>query len=80
MFKVDKQGYYILDVKGYTCPYPQFLVLKALEKLSQGEKLEVILDNPPSYKLVQEIVKNRGHKVILAEQIRENLWRIIIEK
>ncbi|MEM3832802.1 MAG: sulfurtransferase TusA family protein [Thermoprotei archaeon] len=80
MSESNKEKHHVLDVKGLSCPYPQYLVLKTMEKLSLGERLEVILDNPPSYKLIQEAAKKKGYKIIVAEQIHEGLWRIILEK
>lgn len=80
MNKDNKEKYHVLDARGLSCPYPQYLVFKTMEKLSLGEKLEVVLDNPPSYKLIQDLAKKKGYKVIIAEQVNDNLWRIILEK
>ncbi len=80
MSEINKEKYHVLDAKGLSCPYPQYLVFKTMEKLSLGERLEVILDNPPSYKLIQDLAKKKGYKIIVAEQISESLWRIVLEK
>lgn len=69
-----------LDVRGYMCPYPQLMTIKTLEKISSGEMVEVILDSPPSYKIIQDMAKQRGHEVVSAEKIQDNVWRIVIKK
>lgn len=74
------KGRYILDVKGFACPYPQFYSLEALHKLSKGETLEVILDNQPSVSLVQESAKKRECEVVSVAEIEPNTWRIEIKK
>lgn len=69
-----------LDVRGYMRPYPQLMTITTLRKISPGETLEIILDNPPSYKIIQDMVKKRGHSVLAAEKLQDNVWRIIIRK
>jgi len=45
-FEKTGEGTYILDVCGYVCPHPQIYCKKSLEKMKEGEVVEVILDNP----------------------------------
>jgi tRNA 2-thiouridine synthesizing protein A len=39
---------YMLDVCGYVCPHPQIYSKKSLEKICEGDLLEVSFDNPSS--------------------------------
>lgn len=73
-------GRYILDVKGYACPYPQYYSIEALQKINAGEILEVILDNQPSVNLVQESARKRNCEIISVNEIESNTWKIEIKK
>ncbi len=77
--KVEEKRY-ILDVRGYTCPYPVIYTRKALTRLSTGEVLEVLTDNPPSCENVPRAVKEDGHDVLSVENIDRGVWRITIVK
>jgi TusA-related sulfurtransferase len=77
--KIDKNKF-TLEVIGYTCPFPTLYTLKALEKLSKDDLLEVITDNQPSCKTVPEAVESRGCKVLGIEQAGKALWKIVIRK
>ncbi|MEM0051439.1 MAG: sulfurtransferase TusA family protein [Sulfolobales archaeon] len=69
---------YVLDVRGYTCPYPVIYTRKALARLNKGEVLEVLTDNPPSCENVPRAVKDDGHEVLSVENIERGVWRITI--
>jgi tRNA 2-thiouridine synthesizing protein A len=71
---------YILDVRGYVCPYPVIYARKALGKLQQGEILEIITDNPPSCENVPRAIKDDGHTVLAIEQLEEGVWKIVARK
>ena len=43
-FEKTGDGAYMLDVQGYVCPHPQLYTKKGLEKMKQGEILEVVFD------------------------------------
>ena len=77
--KID-EGKYLLDVRGYTCPYPVIYTRKALTKLSSGNTLEVLTDNPPSCENIPRAVKEDGHEVLSVENIGRGVWRITIVK
>jgi len=73
-------GQYALDVRGYTCPYPQYYTVKALHHILEGESLEVLLDNHPSLGILQDTAKKRGCAVISVEKVEGDAWRILIRK
>jgi len=75
--KVD-EGLYRLDVRGLVCPYPQLLVTRTLSNLSPNEKLEVILDNPPSVRDIPPTLEERGYKVSII-RLDGATWKIIIQ-
>ena len=63
-FTKKEDGHYILDVTGYVCPHPQIYTKKALEKLSSGDLLEVLFDNPSSSESVAAMCDNSGDVII----------------
>jgi len=75
-----REGKYILDLRGYVCPYPQILTLQALRRLSDGDLLEVIVDNPASCENVPAAVRRDGHEVLGVEKIGVGVWRIRVVK
>uniref|UniRef100_A0A7J3ZJP7 DUF2249 domain-containing protein n=1 Tax=Fervidicoccus fontis TaxID=683846 RepID=A0A7J3ZJP7_9CREN len=77
--KVDERKY-LLDVRGYTCPYPVIYTKKALARLNPGEILEVLTDNPPSCESVPRAAKEEGQDVLSVESVERGVWRITIAK
>jgi len=81
MVRFGRQGErYILDVRGYVCPYPVIYARKAMDKLRPGEVLETITDNPPSCENVPRALKDDGHEVIAVEKVEDGVWRIVARK
>jgi len=79
-FEKMQSGRYVLKVLGYTCPYPTLYTLKVLEKLSEGEVLEVLTDSQPSRKSIEEKVSEINCKVLDVEMLDNAVWRIVIRK
>ena len=75
-----KEGTYLLDVRGYVCPYPVIYTRKAIAKIKSGEVLEVLTDNPPSCENVPKSVREEGHEVKSVEKVEEGVWKITIVK
>ncbi len=71
---------YELDLRGYTCPYPQLLSANALKTIETGSLLEIIIDNPPSLETVPRSIKNNGQEYVKTEQLRPGLWKIVARK
>lgn len=61
--KFDKinDGEYALDVRGYSCPHPQMYTKKALDKLTVGDVLKLIFDNPSSGESINSMLESAGH-------------------
>jgi tRNA 2-thiouridine synthesizing protein A len=76
-FEKTEDGHYRLDVNGYVCPHPQIYTKKALEKLSSGDILMLIFDNPSSGESIEQMVANDGNEMV--EQKKESgqfIWQI----
>ena len=68
-FEKVSDGNYRLDVQGYVCPHPQLYTKKAMEKLKQGETLELVYDNPSSGESVIAMCQTEGNEIV--EQIHQ---------
>jgi len=64
--KFEKTGdkTYMLDVCGYVCPHPQIYCKKSIEKIEEGDVLEVVLDNPSSVETIMQMCEQVGHEVL----------------
>lgn len=81
-FKLQKIGEkrYSLDVRGYVCPYPQLLTMRALESLSSYDILEVILDNLPSVRDIPPAIKEKGFEVLTNQsRVTKGTWKMSIQ-
>lgn len=63
-FEKVGDGSYVLDVQGYVCPHPQLYTKKGLEKLKQGEILELIFDNPSSGESIDAMCQAEGNEIV----------------
>jgi len=63
-FEKKSDGTYMLDVCGYVCPHPQIYCKKSLEKMAEGEVVEVILDNPSSVETIVQMCDQVGNDVL----------------
>ncbi len=71
------EGLYRLDARGLVCPYPQLLVVGALNNLSPNDVLEVLIDNPPSVRDIPPILEKRGYKVDVI-QLDNITWKMMV--
>ncbi len=69
-FEKKGDGVYMLDCMGYVCPHPQIYTKKALEKIQDGEILEVVFDNPSSSESIAAMCDNSGIEIV--EKNNEN--------
>lgn len=79
---MEKKGeqQYLLDVRGYVCPFPSLYAMRSLSELSKGDVLEVLTDNPASCQTLPSTVERQGYKVFAVEKVEKNLWRILVAK
>lgn len=62
-FEKAGEGKYKLDVCGYVCPHPQIYAKKSLEKMAEGDVLEVVLDNPSSVETITQMCDQVGNDI-----------------
>ncbi len=63
-FEKKSDGVYALDVCGYVCPHPQIYCKKSLEKIGEGEVLEMTFDNPSSAETIVQMLDQAGHDLV----------------
>jgi tRNA 2-thiouridine synthesizing protein A len=80
LLKKKGEMLYELDLKGYTCPYPQLFTAKALGEIEVGAILEVLIDNPPSTETVPRSIRNVGQEYVKTEKLGPSLWRIVARR
>lgn len=69
-----------LDLTGVKCPFNYVKVKLALEGLSQGAKLAVILDDGSPIRNVPASLSNDGHKVVSIEAHEGGRFLLTVEK
>jgi tRNA 2-thiouridine synthesizing protein A len=64
--KFEKTGdsTYMLDVCGYVCPHPQIYCKKSLEKMEEGDTLDVVFDNPSSKETMIQMCDQACHEIL----------------
>lgn len=63
-FEKTGEGRYMLDVTGYVCPHPQLYTKKSLDKMTSGEIVDVVFDNPSSGETIVQMCDQQGHEVL----------------
>lgn len=61
--KLDEHKFF-LDVSGLSCPLPQLYTKKSLEKIEEGDTLEVVFDNPSSSETIRHMCDKQGHELL----------------
>lgn len=68
-----------LDARGLSCPMPSVKTALALEKMSPGQVIEVITDDPVSKKDLPVWAESTGNELLGMEQDGETI-RIYLKK
>ncbi len=66
-----------LDVRGEICPYPMMKAAEALEKLADGETLEVLTDHAPALSTIPWEAAKHGYRASI-ERVGSPEWRITL--
>jgi tRNA 2-thiouridine synthesizing protein A len=67
-FEKKSEGNFMLDVCGFVCPHPQIYTKKSLEKISSGDVIEVVFDNPSSGETIVQMCESAGQEVMDKKQ------------
>lgn len=75
-----EDGGYLVDLRGWMCPYPKYMLEPLLRKLpSGGCRLVLLVDCPSAATEVPEAAKQRGCTVPEVRQIGSGEWEITIQ-
>ena len=74
--QIDKE----IDIRGEVCPYTFVKTKLALEAMSSGQVLRVIIDHLPATDNVPRSLKGEGNEVLTVSQINETDWQITARK
>jgi len=67
----------VIDVRGLYCPEPVFRTKLEIERLTIGEKLKVLSDDPESEEDISRWVKRTGHELISIKKREKDLEFLI---
>ena len=68
---------WLLDVKGYGCPHVQIYAEKALQKLTTGNELTLVFDNPSSGESISYLCAANGDSLFERhEEAGTFTWKI----
>jgi TusA-related sulfurtransferase len=70
----------MLDLRGTLCPINWVKTKLALEELTEGETLEVILDDGEPMRNVPRSVKAEGHRVLGVKEDGDGAYRLTIRR
>jgi len=69
----------VLDLRGEACPYPAMYTGAKLERMSNGEVLQVLADGMCAIEGIPAAVTQSGHKLLGIEKLDSGVYRFSIE-
>jgi TusA-related sulfurtransferase len=67
----------VIDVRGLYCPEPVFRTKIEMEKMTRGEKLKVVTDDPQSEEDISRWVNRNGHELLSIDKDERDLIFVI---
>ena len=77
MINSEESSAKVIDVRGLYCPEPVFRTKIEIERLTIGDKLKVIADDPESEEDISRWVKRTGHELIYINKNTKDLEFLI---
>ena len=69
----------LVDASGLKCPLPVLKARKALQSLTDGDKLRVIFTDPASPLDFKHFCNSKGHSLISVEEKEESFEFVIVK-
>ncbi len=69
-----------LDLRGIKCPLSWAHAKIRLERMSRGQTLELLLDDPRGARDIPRAAEAEGYSMVGHEDLGPGLWRLKIEK
>jgi TusA-related sulfurtransferase len=70
----------VVDARGLKCPKPLTETRKKLNKMGQGEIVEVLFDHEISYNELPKAMVESGNTVLSLVELPKKGWKITIKK
>tara|TARA_Y200000002_G_scaffold362910_1_gene350497 strand:+ start:1735 stop:1950 length:216 start_codon:yes stop_codon:yes gene_type:complete len=68
-----------IDTRGLLCPLPVLKLRKAIQNISQNEKIKLLTDDPAALVDIPHFCNEQGHQII--QRLQEaNYYSFIIER
>jgi tRNA 2-thiouridine synthesizing protein A len=77
MINNEESSAKVIDVRGLYCPEPVFRTKIEIERLTIGDKLKVIADDPESEEDISRWGKRTGHELIYINKNAKDLEFLI---
>lgn len=78
--KSDSQPDRMVDLRGEVCPFTFVKAKLALEEMSAGQILDVLLDYPPAADNVPKSLRLQGEDVISVTATGDGEWTVRVRK
>jgi TusA-related sulfurtransferase len=69
-----------IDIRGLVCPMTFVRAKLAMEEMSPGEVLEVLLDYEVASRSIPKSMGDHGHEVLKVEKTSDTEWELVIRK
>ncbi|MGD1835291.1 MAG: sulfurtransferase TusA family protein [Nitrososphaeraceae archaeon] len=73
----DKSFKKIIDVRGLYCPEPVFRTKIEMEKITSGDTIKVVADDPQSEEDISRWVNRNGHELVSIDKKESDLEFVI---
>jgi TusA-related sulfurtransferase len=74
--KVDRE----IDIRGLVCPYTFVKSKLAIEGMSVGQVLRILLDYEEAATNIPRSMKDHGHSVLGVEKTGDREWELLVRK
>lgn len=69
-----------IDLKGEVCPYTFVKSKLAIEEMSPGQVLRVVVDYEPATRNVPHSMENEGNEILDVGKLNDSDWEIVVRK
>ena len=75
-----EDGSYCIDLRGWMCPYPKYMLDPIFDKLPDGGgKVTLLVDCPSASTDVPDVALKKGYTVQDVSQVNDGEWQVVIE-
>lgn len=71
-----ENGAYVVDLRGWMCPYPKYMLEPILAKVAVPCQLVFLVDCPSAVTDLPRLAQSRGGQTSDIKQIADGEWRV----